>query len=116
MLDRFTDRARRVMSLAKEEALGLKSQKVGTEHLLLALAKEDSGIASEALRDLEITHEDILTQLEEMATTVPAAAPEEKAKSDDADLDEKAAADNDAGKLAFTPSAVSYTHLRAHET
>lgn len=95
------------MSLAKEEALGLKSQKVGTEHLLLALAKEDSGIASEALRDLEITHEDILTQLEEMATTVPAAAPEEKAKSDDADLDEKAAADNAAGKLAFTPSVIA---------
>ena len=95
------------MSLAKEEALGLKSHKVGTEHLLLALAKEDSGIASEALRDLEITHEDILTQLEEMATTVPAAAPEEKAKSDDADLDEKAAADNAAGKLAFTPSVIA---------
>ena len=95
------------MSLAKEEALELKSQKVGTEHLLLALAKEDSGIASEALRDLEITHEDILTQLEEMATTVPAAAPEEKAKSDDADLDEKAAADNAAGKLAFTPSVIA---------
>ena len=107
MLDRFTDRARRVMSLAKEEALELKSQKVGTEHLLLALAKEDSGIASEALRDLEITHEDILTQLEEMATTVSAAAPEEKAKSDDADLDEKAAADNAAGKLAFTPSVIA---------
>ena len=107
MLDRFTDRARRVMSLAKEEALGLKSQKVGTEHLLLALAKEDSGIASEALRDLEITHEDILTQLEEMATTVPAAAPEEQAKSDDVDLDEKAAADNAAGKLAFTPSVIA---------
>ena len=107
MLDRFTDRALRVMSLAKEEALGLKSQKVGTEHLLLALAKEDSGIASEALRDLEITHEDILTQLEEMATTVPAAAPEEKAKGDDADLDEKAAADNAAGKLAFTPSVIA---------
>lgn len=107
MLDRFTDRARRVMSLAKEEALGLKSQKVGTEHLLLALAKEDSGIASEALRDLEITHEDILTQLEEMATTVSAAAPEEQAKSDDADLDEKAAADNAAGKLAFTPSVIA---------
>ncbi len=95
------------MSLAKEEALGLKSQKVGTEHLLLALAKEDSGIASEALRDLEITHEDILTQLEEMATTVSAAAPEEQAKSDDADLDEKAAADNAAGKLAFTPSVIA---------
>ena len=42
-----------------------------------------------------------------METTVPAAAPEEKAKSDDADLDEKAAADNAAGKLAFTPSVIA---------
>ncbi len=38
MLDRFTDRARRVMSLAKQEAIALSTNKVGTEHLLLALA------------------------------------------------------------------------------
>lgn len=108
MLDRFTDRARRVMSLAKEEALELKSQKVGTEHLLLALAKEDSGIASEALRDLEITHEDILTQLEEMATTVSAPAPEAAGSGDAAGLDEKVADDSaSAGKLAFTPSVIA---------
>ena len=50
MLDRFTDRARKVMSMAKQEALDLHSNKVGTEHLLLALAKEDEGIAAEALR------------------------------------------------------------------
>ena len=48
MLDRFTDRARKVMSLAKEEAKSLKTTKVGTEHLLLALAKEQEGIAAEA--------------------------------------------------------------------
>ena len=48
MLDRFTDRARKVMSMAKQEALDLHSNKVGTEHLLLALAKEDEGIAAEA--------------------------------------------------------------------
>ncbi len=108
MLDRFTDRARRVMSLAKEEALELKSQKVGTEHLLLALAKEDSGIASEALRDLEITHEDILTQLEEMATTVSAPAPGAAGSGDAAGLDEKVADDSaSAGKLAFTPSVIA---------
>ena len=51
MLDRFTDRARKVMSLAKEEAKSLKTTKVGTEHLLLALAKEQEGIAAEALRE-----------------------------------------------------------------
>ena len=71
MLDRFTDRARRVMSLAKEEALALSSSKVGTEHLLLALAKEEEGIAAEALRDLEITYDDILATMKEMATPFP---------------------------------------------
>ena len=53
MLDRFTDRARKVMSLAKEEAKSLKTTKVGTEHLLLALAKEQEGIAAEALDGLD---------------------------------------------------------------
>ena len=66
MLDRFTDRARKVMSLAKEEARALKTSKVGTEHLLLALAKEQEGVAAEALRDLEITYDDILEQLNEI--------------------------------------------------
>ncbi len=58
MLDRFTDRARKVMSMAKQEALDLHSNKVGTEHLLLALAKEDEGIAAEALRSLDISYDD----------------------------------------------------------
>ncbi|MDM8300191.1 ATP-dependent Clp protease ATP-binding subunit [Collinsella tanakaei] len=89
MLDRFTDRARRVMSLAKEEALAQHSSKVGTEHLLLALAKEQEGIAAEALRSLEISYDDILSQLNEIRTT---AAPEEAAE---------------AAKLAFTPRVIS---------
>ena len=72
MLDRFTDRARKVMSLAKQEAIDLKSTKVGTEHLLLALAKEEEGIAAEALRALDISYDDILEQLKEIRTTVPA--------------------------------------------
>ncbi|MCF2621452.1 ATP-dependent Clp protease ATP-binding subunit [Collinsella tanakaei] len=89
MLDRFTDRARRVMSLAKEEALAQHSSKVGTEHLLLALAKEQEGIAAEALRSLEITYDDIQSQLEEIRTTVPQEEPAESAK------------------LAFTPRVIS---------
>ena len=90
MLDRFTDRARRVMSLAKEEALAQNSTKVGTEHLLLALAKEQEGIAAEALRSLDISYDDILTQLKEIRTTVP---------------DEEQPAE--AAKLAFTPRVIS---------
>ena len=90
MLDRFTDRARKVMSLAKQEAIDLKSTKVGTEHLLLALAKEEDGIAAEALRALDISYDDILEQLKEIRTTVPAE-------------DEPA----EAAKLAFTPLVIS---------
>ena len=89
MLDRFTDRARKVMSLAKEEAKALHTAKVGTEHLLLALAKETDGIAAEALRDLEITYDDIMAQLKE----IRAAAPSEE-EPDDA-------------KLAFTPLVIA---------
>ena len=90
MLDRFTDRARKVMALAKEEALAQHSTKVGTEHLLLALAKEQEGIAAEALRDLEISYEDILSQLTEMRATVPGEQPEAEA-----------------AKLAFTPRVIA---------
>ena len=75
MLDRFTDRARRVMSLAKEEALAQNSTKVGTEHLLLALAKEQEGIAAEALRSLEISYDDIMAQLKETRTTKSISTP-----------------------------------------
>ena len=89
MLDRFTDRARKVMSLAKEEARALKTSKVGTEHLLLALAKEQEGVAAEALRDLEITYDDILEQLKE----IHKAAPSEPEPED--------------AKLAFTPLVIS---------
>ncbi len=89
MLDRFTDRARRVMSMAKEEALARKTNKVGTEHLLLALAKESEGIAAEALRTLEISYEDIGAQLDEILTTQPGDEPVE------------------AAKLAFTPRVIS---------
>ena len=92
MLDRFTDRARKVMSLAKQEALDLSSTKVGTEHLLLALAKEKEGIAAEALRSLDITYDDILEQLKEIRTTVPAEQPE---------------GETEAAKLAFTPLVIS---------
>ena len=90
MLDRFTDRARKVMSMAKQEALDLHSNKVGTEHLLLALAKEDEGIAAEALRSLDISYVDIMDTLKEVQTTVPEPSEE-----------------TEAAKLAFTPLVIS---------
>jgi ATP-dependent Clp protease ATP-binding subunit ClpA len=50
MLERFTDRARRVVVLAQAEARGLDHHYIGTEHLLLALLDEADGIAAQALR------------------------------------------------------------------
>ena len=57
MLDRFTDRARKVMSMAKQEALDLHSNKVGTEHLLLGLMREENGLAHTVLTEAGLTPE-----------------------------------------------------------
>ena len=51
-MERFTARARRVLSLAHQEAERLNQEKVGTEHLLLGLIQEDGGVASRVLHDL----------------------------------------------------------------
>ncbi len=64
MFERFTDRARRVIVLAQEEARGLKHNYIGTEHLLLGLVHEGEGVAAKALEmsdvDLEETRETII--------------------------------------------------------
>ncbi len=51
-LDRFTKRARRVLTLAQEEALRLNHNYIGTEHLLLGLVREENGVAVKVLREL----------------------------------------------------------------
>ena len=60
MFDKFTDKARKVMSLAQEEARTLGQMYVGTEHLLLALIKEGEGIAAQALAQLDVTYDEAL--------------------------------------------------------
>jgi ATP-dependent Clp protease ATP-binding subunit ClpC len=52
VFERFTDRARRTVVLAQEEARMLNHNYIGTEHLLLALAQDEDGIAAEALRSM----------------------------------------------------------------
>ncbi len=51
-IERFTNRARRVLSLAQEEAEHLRHHQIGTEHLLLGLMREEGGVAGRVLRDL----------------------------------------------------------------
>src|SRR5690606_36254923 len=65
-MERFTQRARRVLSLAQEEAERLQHGQIGTEHLLLGLMREDGGVAGRVLRDLGLEQrrvEELVTRL-----------------------------------------------------
>ncbi len=53
-MDRFTQRARRVLSLAQAEAEQMLHNQIGTEHLLLALLREEGGVGRRVIRDLEL--------------------------------------------------------------
>ncbi|MBR3234248.1 MAG: ATP-dependent Clp protease ATP-binding subunit [Atopobiaceae bacterium] len=70
MFEKFTDKARKVMSLAQEEARSLGKMYVGTEHLLLALIKEGEGIAAQALAKLDVTYEETLLTVREISSEV----------------------------------------------
>jgi hypothetical protein len=66
MFERFTDRARRVVVLAQEEARLLNHNYIGTEHILLGLAHEGEGVAARALTELGISLEAVRAQVEEI--------------------------------------------------
>jgi hypothetical protein len=66
MFERFTDRARRVVVLAQEEARMLSHDYIGTEHVLLGLIHEGEGVAAKALESLGITMEAVRQQVEEI--------------------------------------------------
>ena len=66
MFERFTDRARRVVVLAQEEARLLNHNYIGTEHILLGLIHEGEGVAAKALESLGISLEAVRNQVEEI--------------------------------------------------
>jgi ATP-dependent Clp protease ATP-binding subunit ClpC len=66
MFERFTDRARRVVVLAQEEARMLNHNYIGTEHILLGLIKEGEGVAAKGLEALGISLDAVRTQVEEI--------------------------------------------------
>jgi ATP-dependent Clp protease ATP-binding subunit ClpC len=66
MFERFTDRARRVVVLAQEEARLLDHNYIGTEHVLLGLIREGQGVAAKALESLGIRLEVVRQQVEEI--------------------------------------------------
>ncbi len=66
MFERFTDRARRVVVLAQEEARMLNHNYIGTEHLLLGLIHEGEGVAAKALESMNISLEAVRSQVEDI--------------------------------------------------
>src|SRR5213592_156111 len=66
MFERFTDRARRVVVLAQEEARMLNHNYIGTEHILLGLIREGEGVAAKALESLGISQEAVRRQVGEI--------------------------------------------------
>jgi len=65
MFERFTDRARRVLVLALEEAQSLGHDSIGTEHILLGLSREADGVAAKALEEHGLFPEDLRAKVEE---------------------------------------------------
>jgi ATP-dependent Clp protease ATP-binding subunit ClpA len=66
MFERFTDRARRVVVLAQEEARMLNHNYIGTEHILLGLIHEGEGVAAKALESLGISLDAVREQVQEI--------------------------------------------------
>jgi hypothetical protein len=69
---RFTDRARKVMQLANQEAQRLNHEYIGTEHILLGLVKEGSGLAAQIFKDLSIDLQKVRLEVEKLVQFGPA--------------------------------------------
>src|SRR5208283_3795648 len=66
MFERFTDRARKVMALANQEAQRFNHEYVGTEHIVLGLVREGSGVAAVVLKGLEVDLRKIRLEVEKL--------------------------------------------------
>lgn len=71
MYERFTDRARKVMQLANQEAQRFNHEYIGTEHILLGLVKEGSGVAANVLKNLDVDLRKIRMEVEKIVHAGP---------------------------------------------
>ncbi|VAX39457.1 ATP-dependent Clp protease, ATP-binding subunit ClpC [hydrothermal vent metagenome] len=71
MYERFTDRARKVMQLANQEAQRFSHEYIGTEHILLGLVKEGSGVAANVLKNLDVDLRKIRMEVENIVQSGP---------------------------------------------
>ncbi|MEK7413035.1 MAG: ATP-dependent Clp protease ATP-binding subunit [Planctomycetota bacterium] len=95
MFDKFTDRARKIISLAQKEAERFHHDYIGTEHLLLGLVKEGSGVAVTALNNLGIDVEKVRREVEKLVKPTEKSGP--------------------SGPLPFTPQAKRVLELASEE-
>ncbi len=95
MFDRFTDRARKVMSIARQEAQRLNHEYIGTEHILLGLIQEGSGVAASVLKNLDVDLEKIRREVEKIVKHGPSMVT--------------------MGQLPFTPRAKKVLELSVEE-
>src|SRR5687768_12088326 len=95
MFDRFTDRAKKVMNLARQEAQRFNHEYLGTEHVLLGLVQEGSGVAANVLRNMNIDLAKIRTEVEKLVKTGPSVVT--------------------MGQLPFTPRAKKVLELSMEE-
>src|SRR6187399_3061008 len=71
MFERFTDRARKVMALANQEAQRFNHEYIGTEHILLGLVKEGSGVGANVLRNLDVDLRKVRLEVEKLVKAGP---------------------------------------------
>ena len=95
MFDRFTDRAKKVMNLARQEAQRFNHEYLGTEHVLLGLVQEGSGVAANVLRNMQIDLAKIRAEVEKLVKTGPSMVT--------------------MGQLPFTPRAKKVLELSVEE-
>ena len=69
MFDRFTDRARKVMGLARQEAQRFNHDYIGTEHILLGLVQEGAGVAASVLKNLNVDLKKIRHEVEKLVAS-----------------------------------------------
>ncbi|HOK95752.1 MAG TPA: ATP-dependent Clp protease ATP-binding subunit [Anaerohalosphaeraceae bacterium] len=71
MFERFTDRARKVMALANQEAQRFNHEYIGTEHILLGLVKEGNGVGANVLRNLDVDIKKLRLEIEKLVKSGP---------------------------------------------
>jgi len=69
MFEKFTERARKVMSFSRQEAQRLNNDAIGTEHILLGIVREGGGVAAKVLKNLRVDFERVIKEVEKLVKT-----------------------------------------------